>query len=82
MKLLLPLLLALLQFSGGAVAQQKVESVGITPAVKLEEVISGHLTELNGKFKLRVTELTFAPGASPACTIMPGREFAWCCPGS
>jgi quercetin dioxygenase-like cupin family protein len=64
MKPLMLLLLALLQFSAGAIAQHKVESVGITPAVKLEEVISGHLTELNGKFKLRVTELTFAPGAS------------------
>jgi quercetin dioxygenase-like cupin family protein len=29
--------------------------------VKIEEVIFGHLTELNGKFKLRATELTFAP---------------------
>jgi quercetin dioxygenase-like cupin family protein len=26
-----------------------------------DEVIFGHLTELNGKFKLRATELTFAP---------------------
>ena len=64
MKALMLLPLALLPFSACAVAQQKVESAGITPAVKLEEVISGHLTELNGKFKLRVTELTFAPGAS------------------
>lgn len=42
---------------------QKVEATGITPQVKAEEVISGHLTELNGKFKLRVTEVTFEPGA-------------------
>src|SRR5215467_5129956 len=28
---------------------------------KIDEVIFGHLTELNGKFKLRATELTFAP---------------------
>ena len=54
----------LLASTACAFAQQKVEAVGITPAVKLEEVVSGHLTELNGKFKLRVTELTFAPGAS------------------
>src|SRR5262249_962419 len=26
-----------------------------------DDVIFGHLTELNGKFKLRATELTFAP---------------------
>jgi quercetin dioxygenase-like cupin family protein len=64
MKPLTLLLFALLQFRESAVAQQKVEAVGITPVVKLEEVISGHLNELNGKFKLRVTELTFAPGAS------------------
>ena len=54
----------LLASSACAFPQQKVEAVGITPAVKLEELVSGHLTELNGKFKLRVTELTFAPGAS------------------
>jgi quercetin dioxygenase-like cupin family protein len=30
--------------------------------VKIEEVTFGHLSELNGKFKLRATELTFAPG--------------------
>jgi hypothetical protein len=29
--------------------------------IKLEGVIFGHLTELNGKFKLRATEVTFAP---------------------
>ena len=29
--------------------------------VKIDEVIFGHLTELNGRFKLRATELTFAP---------------------
>jgi hypothetical protein len=27
--------------------------------IKLEGVIFGHLTELNGKFKLRATEVTF-----------------------
>jgi quercetin dioxygenase-like cupin family protein len=44
-------------------AQQNVEARGITSMVKLEEVIFGHLTELNGKFKLRVTEVTLAPDA-------------------
>jgi quercetin dioxygenase-like cupin family protein len=63
MKRLLLMLFALLQISECAIAQQPVESAGITPVLKLEEVISGHLTELNGKFKLRVTELTLAPGA-------------------
>jgi quercetin dioxygenase-like cupin family protein len=42
-------------------AQEHVEIRGITPTIKLEEVIYGHLPELNGKFKLRATEVTFAP---------------------
>ena len=57
------MLLAFLYSSHSALAQQKVESTGITGAIKLEEVISGYLTELNGKFKLRLTEVTLAPGA-------------------
>jgi quercetin dioxygenase-like cupin family protein len=44
-------------------AQQHVEARGITSAIKLEEIIFGHLVELNGKFKLRATEVTFAPYA-------------------
>ena len=42
-------------------AQEIVEARGVTSEVKIEDVIFGHLTELNGKFKLRATELTFAP---------------------
>src|SRR5262249_50669268 len=42
-------------------AQETVETRGITSEVKIEEVIFGHLPELNGKFKIRATELTFAP---------------------
>ena len=44
------------------VAEEGVERRGITSAVKLEEVIFGHLSELNGKYKMRATEVTFAPG--------------------
>jgi quercetin dioxygenase-like cupin family protein len=44
-------------------AQQNVEARGITSDVKLEEVLFGHLHELNDKFKLRATEVTFAPNA-------------------
>jgi quercetin dioxygenase-like cupin family protein len=40
-----------------------VETRGITSEVKIEEVLFGHLTKLNGKLKVRVTEFTFAPGA-------------------
>jgi quercetin dioxygenase-like cupin family protein len=42
-------------------AQENVETRGITSTTKLEEVIYDHLLELNGKFKLRATEVTFAP---------------------
>jgi quercetin dioxygenase-like cupin family protein len=44
-------------------AEEKVEVRGVTSVIKIEEVIFGHLSELNGKFKLRASELTFAPGA-------------------
>ena len=30
--------------------------------IKIEKVISGHLTELNGKYVLRVSETTYKPG--------------------
>src|SRR5438045_9714720 len=42
----------------------QVGSKGITPKVQLEETVYGHLEELNGRFKLRATEVTFAPGAT------------------
>jgi len=59
-------ILLLVSLLGGAdrlAAQEKVEARGITSAIKLEEVTFGHLTDLNGKFKMRATEFTFAPGA-------------------
>lgn len=55
--------LVLLSAADHSIAQPKVEVKGITSKVKLEEVIFGHLLELNGKFKLRVTEVTFGPEA-------------------
>ena len=54
---------ALLGGTDRLAAQQNVEARGITSIIKLDEVIFGHLTELNGKFKLRATEVTFAPEA-------------------
>ena len=57
------LLVALLSRADRLVAQEKVEARGITAEIKLEEVTFGHLTELNGKFKMRATEFTFAPGS-------------------
>jgi len=55
------LLVALLGGTDRVAAQETVEARGVTSEVKIEDVIFGHLTELNGKFKLRATELTFAP---------------------
>src|SRR5512133_37551 len=55
------LLIGLLGGTDRVAAQETVETRGITSVVKMDEVIFGHLTELNGKFKLRATELTFAP---------------------
>jgi quercetin dioxygenase-like cupin family protein len=56
------LFVALLGAAGRLAAQESVEMRGITSAVKLEEVVFGHLTELNGKYKMRATEVIFAPG--------------------
>ena len=57
------LFMALLSGANRLAAQEKVEVRGVTTEVKIEEVTFGHLSELNGKFKLRASELTFAPGA-------------------
>jgi quercetin dioxygenase-like cupin family protein len=53
----------LLSVADRLAAEEKVEARGITQTIKLEEVVYGHLTELNGKFKLRATEVTLAPDA-------------------
>jgi quercetin dioxygenase-like cupin family protein len=51
------------QWSRSLGSSTKVEARGITSKIRIEEVISGHVVELNGKFKLRATEVTFAPEA-------------------
>ena len=63
MRFTLLLFMALLSGANRLAAQEKVEVRGVTSEVKIEEVTFGHLSELNGKFKLRASELTFAPGA-------------------
>ena len=63
MRFMLLLLVALLDGADRLAAQETVEVRGITSVIKLEEVVYGHLPELNGKFKMRATELTFAPDA-------------------
>jgi quercetin dioxygenase-like cupin family protein len=59
------LVVALLSAIDRLAAQESVEARGITPSIKLEEVLYGHMDmeEINGKFKMRATEVTFAPGA-------------------
>ena len=48
------------QAPGGSPA--KVDTKGLTAKIKFESVLSGYLEELNGKYKLRVTELVLEPG--------------------
>jgi quercetin dioxygenase-like cupin family protein len=59
-------LLGLLVGSRPAAAQPpggtKVDTKGLTAKIKFESPVSGYLTELNGKYKLRVTELVLEPG--------------------
>jgi quercetin dioxygenase-like cupin family protein len=41
----------------------KVETKGVTAAILHEApIVGGHLPELAGKYKLRITEITIAPG--------------------
>src|SRR5262249_34605962 len=55
------LLGALLGGTDRVAGQETVGTRGRTAEKKKDEGIFGHLIELNGKFKLRATELTFAP---------------------
>ena len=40
----------------------RVDTKGLAAKIKFEHVLEGYLAELNGKYKLRVTELTLEPG--------------------
>jgi len=60
-------LIALLAKANEAAAQPtgspvKVDTGGLVARIKFEAPLAGFLTDLNGKYKLRVTELTLAPG--------------------
>jgi quercetin dioxygenase-like cupin family protein len=46
----------------GAGEGPRVDTKGLTAKIKFETPLSGCLNELNGKYKLRVTELTLEPG--------------------
>src|SRR4029077_15917033 len=39
-----------------------VETKDVQPVQRFEQVISGHVTDLNGKYKFRVSEVTYQPG--------------------
>ena len=61
-------LAALLARADGAAAQPpgaspvRVDTKGLTARIRFEEVVSGPLAEVNGRYKLRITELALAPG--------------------
>src|SRR5215510_5834775 len=59
-------LLPLVAPPGQALAQAgspvKVNTQGLVAKIKFEAPLGGFLTEINGKYKLRITELTLAPG--------------------
>ena len=57
-------LIGLAAHGGEAVAQSpvKVDTEGLVAKIKFEAPLAGFLSEINGKYKLRVTELTLAPG--------------------
>jgi quercetin dioxygenase-like cupin family protein len=40
----------------------RVDTKGLAAKIKFEHELAGYLSELNGKYKLRVTELTLEPG--------------------
>src|SRR3954452_3936118 len=49
--------------ASSAVAQQPpIDVKGVTRKLIAEEVLSGYLTDLNGKYKMTVAEFTIAPG--------------------
>jgi quercetin dioxygenase-like cupin family protein len=63
MRFTLLVFMALLGAANRLAAQDQVEVRGVTSVVKIDEVTFGHLSELNGKYRLRASEFTFAPGA-------------------
>ena len=52
-----------------------VATQGLHGTVKLDHVVAGYLNELNGRYKLRVTELTFDPAGFIGDHHHAGLEF-------
>jgi len=48
--------------SAQAASPVKVDTKGLVAKIKFEAPIAGFLSDINGRYKLRVTELTLAPG--------------------
>jgi len=46
--------------AAGAPRGNEVQKQGQSSTMKLEHVVAGHLTDLNGKYKLRVSEVTYS----------------------
>jgi hypothetical protein len=77
------LLLVVALLSGDRLAAQEAgEARGITSSIKLEETVYSHIEELNGKFKMRASEATFAPGAHLGAHHHVAPEFDMCFPAS
>jgi hypothetical protein len=66
------LVVVLLGGADRSVAQEKVEVRGVTSVIKVDEVIFSHLTELNGKFKLRNSHLPRTPTSECITMLVPG----------
>ena len=75
------------QAQTGGPVPVRVDTKGLVAKIKFESVLSGYLTDLNGKYKLRVTELTLEPGGhvgehnhvGPGIRMMTFGEMT-CCP--
>ena len=61
-RLALVLFVVLLYVPGYSSAQQQVDRKGTASTVKLVGLMFGYLTDLNGKYKLQVSETTYEPG--------------------
>ena len=72
----------------GGASPVRVDTKGLVARIKFEQAVSGYLTELNGKYKLRVTELTLEPGgyvgehnhAGPGIRLMTLGEMTYVLP--
>ena len=66
----------------------RVDTKGLAAKIKFEHELAGYLTEINGKYKLRITELTLEPGghvgehnhAGPGIRMMTEGEMTYVLP--